>query len=616
MNPAQPHRDELRRLAEDWAWLEDHCRKQPELAPQAAHLRMAAALTRNVLGPALESPGVHAPLFVCVVGGAGAGKSTVINFLAGAVVAEANPQAGFTRHPTAFLPAGAAARWPSTLGFLGPLTRSNENRPADFDEDVYQVKRIPAPLNGNDPLEDFVLWDCPDMTTWAAGANATGGYVSRLMEIVGLCDAVVYVASDERYNDEIPTQFLHHVIRAGKAVIVCLTKMREADSAALVEHFRQEVLGRLPAAGGEIPPIPCVAIPNIPADVQRDPAGRGSSHRVALLNQLLVVCPGPAETRLRTLRNAVIYLETAGDGLMNVAKRDLTELESWRVLVDAGRDEFEQRYRREFLGGETFRRFDRTREQLLEMLELPGPLRIVGTVLAVIRWPYRTARDFVKKLVARPEMPSLSEQTVCQTAMGAWLDGLQAESLRRTPTHPAWKQITQTFDAGLKNEILDGFGTTFRNFTLQESDELDRAARAVPERFSASPALLGLARLAMLLWDLVILGIVLSIAWPPSWWWLVLVPLSLSLSRQVTEFIAGQLIEVQRSRVRARRLSLVRESLSGPLCAKLAEVPVRGGSTLEKLRDALTRIPESIRVLGAAVRAQVPAVPPSAGSTT
>jgi len=611
MNAAHPHRDELRRLADDLAWLEDHCRRQPELAPHAAHLRMAAALTRNVVGPALESPGSNAPLFVCVVGGAGAGKSTIINFLAGAVVAEANPQAGFTRHPTAFLPAASAARWPSTLGFLGSLTRIGENKPADFDEDVYQVKRIPAPLNGNDPLEDFVLWDCPDMTTWAAGANATGGYVSRLMEIVGLCDAVVYVASDERYNDEIPTQFLHHIIRAGKAVIVCLTKMREADEQALVEHFRQEVLGRLPAPGGEIPPIPCVAVPNIPPETRRDPAGRGASHRVHLLNQLLVICPSPQETRFRTLRNAMIYLETAGDGLMDVARRDLIELESWRQLVDAGRDEFEQRYRREFLGGETFRRFDRTRDQLLEMLELPGPLRIVGTVLAVLRWPYRTARDFVAKLVKRPEMPSLSEQTVCQTAMGAWLDGLQAESLRRTASHPAWKQITQTFDSGLKNEILDGFGTTFRNFTLQESDELDRAARAVPDRFMASPALLGISRLAVLFWDLSVLGVVLHLAWPPTWWWLLLVPLSLSLSRQLTEFLASQLIEVQRNRVRNRRIDLVRESLSGPLCAKLAAVPVRGGSTLEKLRDVLTRIPKSIQVLGVAVRSLTTSAPTS-----
>src|SRR5207253_5965972 len=110
------------------------------------------ALARNVVGPYLEEQ-TAIPLHIAVVGGAGAGKSTVVNFLAGAVVAESNPQAGFTRHPTAFLPAGPAFAWPSYLGFLGPLVRISEERPANLDEDVYQIKRIPPGSDGT--LADF-----------------------------------------------------------------------------------------------------------------------------------------------------------------------------------------------------------------------------------------------------------------------------------------------------------------------------------------------------------------------------------------------------------------------------------------------------------------------------
>jgi len=121
MNPHE-NRAKVRQLADDLAWLEDHCRRQPELAVHAAHLRLAAAVTRNVVGPAVEGQ-TATPLFVAVVGGAGAGKSTVVNFLCGSVVAEANPQAGYTRHPTAFLPAGPAVAWPTYIGFMGPLHR-------------------------------------------------------------------------------------------------------------------------------------------------------------------------------------------------------------------------------------------------------------------------------------------------------------------------------------------------------------------------------------------------------------------------------------------------------------------------------------------------------------
>ena len=42
------------------------------------------------------------------------------------------------------------------------------------------------------------------MTTWAAP-----GYIPRLLEVCGLTDALVYVASDERYNDEAPTQSMN-----------------------------------------------------------------------------------------------------------------------------------------------------------------------------------------------------------------------------------------------------------------------------------------------------------------------------------------------------------------------------------------------------------------------
>src|SRR5947209_4120519 len=114
------HRSLTSQLADDLGWLEEHCRRQPEQAPAAAQLRLAAALVRNGIGPFLNNqPPV--PLHVAVVGGAGAGKSTVANFLTGGTLAESNPQAGFTRHPIAYTGTGNALNWTGHLGFLGGL---------------------------------------------------------------------------------------------------------------------------------------------------------------------------------------------------------------------------------------------------------------------------------------------------------------------------------------------------------------------------------------------------------------------------------------------------------------------------------------------------------------
>ncbi|OWK34709.1 GTPase domain-containing protein [Fimbriiglobus ruber] len=600
---AHDHRAAVRQLADDLGWLEDHCRRQSDLAAHAAHLRMAAALTRNVVGPAIDGQPPR-PLFIAVVGGAGAGKSTVSNLLAGSVVADANPQAGYTRHPTAYLPAALGVQWPSYLGFLGPLTRLSQTQPANLDEDVYQVKRVPAPDNGAaDPLSDFVIWDCPDMTTWAST-----GYVSRLMEVVGLADVVVYVASDERYNDEVPTQFLHHVIRAGKAVVVCLTKVREADAAALTEHFRTEVLGRLPPVpGGGPQKIPCVTIPQLPADVRADPAGKAAPYRIQLLNQILVLCPDAASTRARTVRNAIKYLESAGAGLLEVARKDLAEVDAWRGAVAAGLTEFETRYRTEFLAGESFRRFDRTREQVLEMLELTGPGKYLSAGLSLLRVPYRYARDFFAKLVVRPAMPSQPEQVVCAAALAAWLDGLQAEALRRSSSHPVWKQITRGFDGGLKTEVQDRFLQIFRSFELKESDELDRAARAVPELLAKSPVLLAVIRLGVVALDLTAAGAVVWATWPPNWYLLLLVPLAVSLTRQCVELGVWQVVDAGRNRLRDHREALLAEHLAGPLAAWLNDWPTSGGSSVERLQLVLTRIPATIRDLATMAAQQAPA---------
>jgi hypothetical protein len=591
-------RDKVRQLADDIQWLEGHCRQQPDLAAHCAHLRLAAALTRNVVGPTLEGM-PPAPLFVAVVGGAGAGKSTVLNLLAGAVVAEANPQAGYTRHPIAYLPAGAAFDWPTYLGFLGPLRRLAGEHPANLDEDVFQVRRIPAAAD--DPLAGFVLWDCPDMTTWAAT-----GYVSRLVEVAALVDVIVYVASDERYNDEVPTQFLHMLARAGKAIVACLTKMRETDAAPLVEHFRSDVLGRITSgAAADIPTIPTIPIPHLTPEERGDPAG-AVRFRIQLVNQVLVLCPSAPETRARTVRNAVRYLEAAGDGLLDVARKDLAALDGWKAAVAAGRAVFEERYRQEYLAGEPFRRFDRTREQVLAMLELPAGARYVSAAFTVLRWPYTVLRDQVVKLATRPPAPTLPEGEVLLAAERGWVEGLQAEALRRAPTHPVWRQIAGRFEAGMKHDADERFRQTARQFELKEGDELEQAARSVPGWLEQRPGLLAAIRFGKVALDIAVLVLIVVLTWPPSWYHILVVLAAVALTHQVAELLVRWAVDAVRHRARAERESLLAEQLSKPFAAWLDEQPLAGGSPVERLRQVLARIPVLIRDVSAA------AVPPPA----
>jgi len=581
MDDPADHRQLVSVLASDLAWLEDHCRRQPALAKEASQLRLAGALVRNAVGPFLENE-AKTPLHVAVVGGAGAGKSTIVNFLVGAKVAEANPQAGYTRHPTAYIPANSSTTWTGHLGFLGSLRKLDAPSPANLDEDVYQIRRVEPTALG-----DVVVWDCPDMTTWAAG-----GYLARLIEVTGLADVIVYVASDERYNDEVPTQFLHMLVRSGKALVVVLTKMHEANSRQIIEHFEREILSRLPKAPSGKSAVPVLAVPFLTLDQLADPVRKAIAHRIPLINQVMVLTDA-ATARKRAVDHALQYLSTAGGELLEVARKDLDALEAWKSLVRYSRQEFDARYRAEFLDGEGFRRFDEARERLLELIELPGAGRGFAMVMWGLRLPYRALRSVIVKALIRPPAVNIGESQVLEGAFRAWMDQLRAEAIRHADEHPLWKHVATGFNSGLSDAATKQFQGLLRSFQVSSADEIEAAARGVTAGLEKNPAGLIVLRGMKLLLDALALGLAIWAGWF-EWYMLTLIPIFVSVSHQVVELIVRQFVEGKRSAIRSRKMTIVSQTVSGPLADWLTVWPATGGSAYEKLQVALRRVPETI----------------------
>ena len=571
-------------LADDLAWLEEHCRQQPEGGQAAGQLRLAAALVRNCIGPALDQqPPV--PLHVVVVGGAGAGKSTVANFLSGAAAAEANPQAGFTRHPIAYVSAQGQMQLPAHLGFLGPLQRLAQPSPSSLDSDVYQIRRVPADESFS-LLHQFIIWDCPDMTTWAAT-----GYIPRLLEVAGLADVLVYVASDERYNDEVPTQFLHMLLQTGKPLVVCLVKMKEADAPKLIDHFRQEVLGRMTSTT-----VPVLAIPYLTPEQMADPVRKAGPYRIPLLNQVHVLGEPAAAARKRTVQGAVHYLVQAQNHLLAAARKDVAALHSWREVVQAGQLEFDQRYKREYLTSEKFRSFDEALVRLMELLELPGVGKFVSGTLWVLRTPYRLAKGFFSKALSRPETAGRPELPVLEGALGGWLDLLRKEAARRAGTHPVWAHIEKGFSSGLTDMAQERFQQGFRGFQMSLANEIEQTAQAIYAELEKNPAKLNLLRGFKFTLDAGAIGMTVAMG-GLNWHDVVLVPVIASLTHQLVEMLGMQYVDNQRELARHRQQALVTQYVSGPLAEWLAQWPATGGSTYERLQLALRRIPQDVQQL-------------------
>jgi len=567
---------------------------------------LAAALVRNGVGPYLDGQ-PPTPLHLAVVGGAGAGKSTVVNFLIGTNAAEANPQAGFTRHPIAYVHAEGTPAWPNQLGFLGPLQRLTTPTPSNLDQDVYQIRKVPAGDSGSQLLHDFVVWDCPDMTTWAAA-----GYVPRLLEVAGLADVIVYVASDERYNDAVPTQFLRLLLEAGKPAIVCLTKMGEADAAAILTHFQKEVIDRMPPGR-----VKCLAIPHLTPEELSDPRqGKAKEYRTLLLNQVAVLGDAPAVTRRRTVESITRFLTGATERLLAVARDDIAVMQKWRAEVHYGQLDFDQRYRREYLTSEKFRRFDEALVRLIDLLELPGVGKAVSTALYVVRTPYRLLKGALGKMFSPPDIPTIPEGPILEAALTAWLDQLRAAALRRSNRHPLWEHVAEGFEHDLADQARAKFQQLIRNFQLSLADEVERTARAIYEELEKSPARLNTLRGGKLTLDVAAITSSLIIG-HIGLHDLILVPLAAAVSHQLVEWLGASYVEAQRDQTRQRQQALMTQQVSGPLAEWLAQWPATGGTAYERLQLALTRIPPALHQLEAAVaqktvKAGDPAPPPAA----
>lgn len=573
-------------LADDLGFLEQHARRADD-APAAARLRLAAALVRNAIAPALDGQ-EPAPLHVVVVGGAGAGKSTVSNMLSGSAASEANPQAGFTRHPIAFTGIPGPIGWANHLGFLGPLSRLTQPAPSSLDQDVYQVRRVPIEPNTFSLLYEWVVWDCPDMTTWAAQ-----NYTSRLIEAAGLADVIVYVASDERYNDEAPTKFLEMLLQSGKPVVCVLVKMREEDAPALLKHFQSEVLAKMPAGRGAVP----LAIPFLKPEQLADPVRGASKYRIPLLNQVMVMGNPAVAARRRTVMGASAYLTRHQAELLEVARPDVAAMEAWSALVKAGQDEFDRRYQREYLATEKFRGFDEALVRLIGLLDLPGIGQAVSGVLYVVRTPFRWLGGWLSQAMTRPDVPARPEEPVLKEALAGWSAELRKEALRRAGEHALWAHLSQGFQSGgLDGRLEERFAQAYRDYQAKLAVEVDRTARNIYEKLEQNPLALNSLRAGKFGLDVASIGGTL-LAGGINWHDIVLIPLVTTITHKMVEWFGQQYVDTEREATRQRQLEIERENLSGPLSDWLSGWPTSGGSPFERLQLALRRLPPAIASL-------------------
>src|SRR5919107_393352 len=235
-----------------------------ELARQVAEAR-ASAPAPGDLGPARRRrlawhlddyllPRVRdleAPLVCVLLGSTGAGKSSLLNGLAGAAVSPSGVVRPTTMRPVVLLAPGQV--------------------------DAFMAGKVLAALADADRLQlvvherafpEIALVDAPDVDSVEAENRRTA---EELLQAADLC---LFVTTAQRYADAVPWEFLRQAKARGVPLLVVVNRLprREADQRAVLEdarrRFKEADLGTAGPGGRDLPMLGVV-------EGARDPATDG-----------------------------------------------------------------------------------------------------------------------------------------------------------------------------------------------------------------------------------------------------------------------------------------------------------------------------------------------------
>jgi hypothetical protein len=190
-----------------------------------------------------EASAADAPLLVVLAGGTNVGKTTLLDALAGAEVARPTPVARGTKAAVLYVHEDRAASF-RRGGFLPGYERRPLRTPDEPNEDGAAGALLLA-THARADLAPLALADSPDIDS-VFGPNRRVAW-----DLLYAADAVVFVASEEKYNDEVCVAFLERALRHGKALIALLNKSGAPEAEA---DFRDHVVPGAAAragAGGE-----------------------------------------------------------------------------------------------------------------------------------------------------------------------------------------------------------------------------------------------------------------------------------------------------------------------------------------------------------------------------
>lgn len=215
------------------SWLLGNSVQCPGLTPGAQELhRLAEELPKSLA--IFHYKQLVPCAWVVFVGGTGTGKSTLFNAFSGRSISDTGVERPKTSGPIVY----AHRDWPIEQAF--PLPATQIERQARDDANTGPATGTPGHLlilqHNRDDLSHLLLADTPDLDS----VEAENREIAE--DLYLLSDAVVFVASQEKYADEVPYQFLLRILEDKTPYFFLLNK---ADG----QFSEEEVIGVLESQG-------------------------------------------------------------------------------------------------------------------------------------------------------------------------------------------------------------------------------------------------------------------------------------------------------------------------------------------------------------------------------
>ena len=279
---------------------------------------------------------LEAPLVCILLGSTGAGKSSLLNGLAGVPVSPSGVVRPTTMRPVVLLAPGQV--------------------------DAFMAGKVLAALADADRLElavhdrafpEIALVDAPDVDSVEAENRRTA---EELLQAADLC---LFVTTAQRYADAVPWEFLRQAKARGVPLLVVVNRLprREADQRAVLadarRRFEEADLGTAGPGGRDLPLLGVVEGARDPATDGLEAAAIEPVRRA--LADLSADTGALTAVKAQALRGALAGLPAATDEVAADLEADRRRADALRAPVQRAYDGEQRRLQDRLAGGEFLR---------------------------------------------------------------------------------------------------------------------------------------------------------------------------------------------------------------------------------------------------------------------